>query len=375
MKSQNFSYIPALDHLRGFAAILVALFHGVLFIHHRLMYDREFDDTHWLEATNLFSALIIEGHTAVSLFFVLSGFIFTFGLINTELKYFKFLKNRFLRTYPLFLAFLCFGFIFYPENLSVLGVLKSLFFMANLQTAFNGGPFTFVAWSVAIEWQFYLIFPLLLMLTKRFGVAVLFLLLLTAIGLRWLVYEDGMDMRWFGYWTLLGRIDQFLAGMIAGHFYSHHFTKGFKMDAVGLVGAALVLVSLYQFNRMGGGGLTDSVWILWPSVEGLTWAVFLVGYISLSRHLAGILDRGFVFLGKISYSIYFIHYVILFYLMINNLDATISIGGPVDTAFVNTLILVVPATVICALVSFRFIEQPFLSLRGVYLDKPPSVRD
>jgi peptidoglycan/LPS O-acetylase OafA/YrhL len=200
-------------------------------------------------------------------------------------------------------------------------------------------------------------------------------LLLTAIGLRWLVYEDGMDMRWFGYWTLLGRIDQFLAGMIAGHFYSHHFTKGLKMDAVGLVGAALVLVSLYQFNRMGGGGLTDSVWILWPSVEGLTWAVFLVGYISLSRHLAGILDRGFVFLGKISYSIYFIHYVILFYLMINNLDATISIGGPVDTAFVNTLILVVPATVICALVSFRFIEQPFLSLRGVYLDKPPSVRD
>ena len=307
MKSQNFGYIPALDHLRGFAAVLVALFHGVLYVHHRLLYGREFDDTNWLVAPDPISAVIIEGHTAVALFFVLSGFIFASGLLDRELRYSQFLKNRFLRTYPLLLA-----------------------------------------------------------LIRRFGPAVL--LLLVAIVLRWSVYSEGADMRWYSYWSLLGRIDQFLAGMLAGYFYIRHFRQGRSMDVLGVISAGLVLTSLFIFNRMGGGSAAGPVWVLWPTAEGISWSVFLIGYLSLARHLNQWLDFRLASLGKISYSIYFIHYVVLFYLMTNNLDGTIVVGGPVDRALINTVILVLPPTVVLAWLSFRFIEQPFLSLRGRYLN-------
>lgn len=114
--------------------------------------------------------------------------------------------------------------------------------------------------------------------------------------------------------------------------------------------------------------------MLWPTVGGNSWSVFLIGYLSLALHLSQWLDFRQASLGEISYSIYFIHYVVLFYLMTNNLDGNIVVGGPVDRALINTVILLLPTTVVFAWLSFRFIEQPFLSLRGRYLNKGPRVK-
>jgi peptidoglycan/LPS O-acetylase OafA/YrhL len=70
MKSTNFGYIPALDHLRGFAAVLVLFFHSSHFISHKLIYGTPYDPANWARAGNPFSALAIEGHTAVYLLFL-----------------------------------------------------------------------------------------------------------------------------------------------------------------------------------------------------------------------------------------------------------------------------------------------------------------
>ena len=72
-------------------------------------------------------------------------------------------------------------------------------------------------------------------------------------------------------------------------------------------------------------------------------------------------------LGTISYSVYLVHYVVLFNLMRFNLDDTLSVGGPVDTALFNTLMLALPPVLIIATVSYLLIEKPFLRLRGVYI--------
>lgn len=128
MKSTNFGYIPALDHLRGFAAVLVLFFHGSLFISHKLTYGTPFGFADWVKTANPFSALMIEGHTAVSLFFVLSGFFFTVGSLHKKLNYLGFYRNRLLRTYPLLLFFLALGIAFHPENFSFVALAKSLLF-------------------------------------------------------------------------------------------------------------------------------------------------------------------------------------------------------------------------------------------------------
>lgn len=70
MKSSNFGYIPALDHLRGFAALLVLFFHGCHLITHKLQSDVAYNLSFWPLAENPFTSLIIEGHTAVSLFYL-----------------------------------------------------------------------------------------------------------------------------------------------------------------------------------------------------------------------------------------------------------------------------------------------------------------
>ena len=95
MKNHNLEYIPALDHLRFLAASLVFVFHA----YHQTVGG-------WKASPELYAwGFITEGHTGVSLFFVLSGFVFmTIGL-QGEIRYAAFLKNRLLRIFPLFLLF------------------------------------------------------------------------------------------------------------------------------------------------------------------------------------------------------------------------------------------------------------------------------
>ena len=230
MKSTNFGYIPALDHLRGFAAVLVLFFHSSHFISHKMIYSTPYDPAKWAKAGNPFSALAIEGHTAVSLFFLLSGFVFTVGSLQKKLNYLGFYRNRLLRTYPLFLFFLTLGIAFNTENFSITALLQSVFFMANSDTAINGGAFTFVFWSIAVEWHFYLLFPLLLVCVQKWGWKVLPGLILALLVVRTGAYFAGADMRVLSYWTIVGRLDQFLLGMLAGIYYRNYFVAGKRLD-------------------------------------------------------------------------------------------------------------------------------------------------
>ena len=86
-----------------------------------MLCGREFDDTNWLVAPDPISAVIVEGHAAGALFFVLIGFIFASGLIDHELRYFKFLKHRFLWTYPLFFVDRPLVVFFSPDRLLYVG--------------------------------------------------------------------------------------------------------------------------------------------------------------------------------------------------------------------------------------------------------------
>ena len=89
----------------------------MLKVHHRLLCGREFDDTNWFLAPDPISAVIMEGTAAGALLFLFIGFIFTSGLIDQELRHFKFLKHRFLWIYPLFSVLRLLGVFFSPDRL------------------------------------------------------------------------------------------------------------------------------------------------------------------------------------------------------------------------------------------------------------------
>jgi peptidoglycan/LPS O-acetylase OafA/YrhL len=367
MKSTNFGYIPALDHLRGFAAVLVLFFHSSHFISHKLIYSTPYDPAKWAKAGNPFSALAIEGHTAVSLFFLLSGFVFTVGSLQKKLNYLGFYRNRLLRTYPLFLFFLTLGIAFNTENFSITALLQSVFFMANSDTAINGGAFTFVFWSIAVEWHFYLLFPLLLVCVQKWGWKVLPGLILALLVVRTGAYFAGADMRVLSYWTIVGRLDQFLLGMLAGIYYRNYFVAGKRLDYVAIGGACLVLMLLFGFNQLGGGGANNYLWIFWPTLEAMAWAIFLIGYLSIARHFHRLVGNALVALGTISYSIYMGHYLVLDFFLRHDWDSLWRLGDPVATAALNTFVFMLPLVLLLATITYFCVERPFLLRRRKYV--------
>ena len=367
MESTNFRYIPALDHLRGFAAVLVLFFHSSHFISHKMIYSTPYDPAKWAKAGNPFSALAIEGHTAVSLFFLLSGFVFTVGSLQKKLNYLGFYRNRLLRTYPLFLFFLTLGIAFNTENFSITALLQSVFFMANSDTAINGGAFTFVFWSIAVEWHFYLLFPLLLVCVQKWGWKVLPGLILALLVVRTGAYFAGADMRVLSYWTIVGRLDQFLLGMLAGIYYRNYFVAGKRLDYVAIGGAGLVLMLLFGFNQLGGGGANNYLWIFWPTLEAMAWAIFLIGYLSIARHFHRLVGNALVALGTISYSIYMGHYLVLDFFLRHDWDSLWRLGDPVATAALNTFVFMLPLVLLLATITYFCVERPFLLRRRKYV--------
>ncbi len=159
-------HFPALDGLRGLAALMIVAFHAAASYPVSNVFAKGY-----LRAT---SPLWI----GVDLFFVLSGFLITNILLNTRnsTNYFTaFYGRRFARIFPLYYLFLA-GTYFIVPMLGAHLPAKTLAaepwewcYAGNFYTAKFGWPDTSIAqlWTLAIEEQFYLVWPLVIWLFSR----------------------------------------------------------------------------------------------------------------------------------------------------------------------------------------------------------------
>ncbi|NNL65845.1 MAG: acyltransferase [Myxococcales bacterium] len=373
MKSANIRYLIGVDHLRGFAALLVLLYHGVTHFAYASRFHEPFTAKGWLTSTNPFAALVFEGHTAVALFMVLSGFIFTWGTFDRTVRLGQFWKNRFLRTYPLFIALVLVGTAAYSQQVRFPALLQTLLGGSNyLGGALKLGSFSSMFWTIGIEWQFYLLFPFLIAIYRARGHGFALGLITLALVARWIIWVEVGSARDPAYWTLLGRIDQFLLGMLAARFFVAFGDRGWLRWCL-LPAAGFVLFGIAVFNQMGGWPSNHAGKVLWPTIEGLGWAAVLVSYLALIGSASGPISRAAAAVGTISYSIYLWHFVVVNALIKGGV--TLSLGfGHVGDAFATTLAVAVPATLALATLSYHVIEAPFLALRGSYLG-PTAARD
>ena len=250
------------------------------------------------------------------------------------------------------------------DGLPVIDVIKSFIKGAILPTLPNG------LWSVTVESHFYLILPMLLSAFRRFRMAA-FALLAIAIILRMALYAHFGEIQSLAYWTLIGRIDQFLLGIVAfrysGLLSGKHAIAG--IVAVGFAAFYWLFDYAGGFRKMETYPSQSLIWVFLPTVEGAAYAVLIAYY-----------DRTFTprnvgvswligLAGGCSYSIYLLHFFFVFHAaaFIHRHVMDISNFYVAEAWALLCFLLVTPI----AYLSFRFVEAPFLKYRAQYL-RPPK---
>jgi peptidoglycan/LPS O-acetylase OafA/YrhL len=365
MRSPNIRYLPAVDHLRAYAALLIVFYHGLHLFSYHARFHQDFGIDHWLQPANPLLAALAEGHTAVALFMVLSGFILTLGALDGGVSAWGFIRNRLLRTYPLFLLLVFAGIAAFPDRFTWSGFVQTIGGFGNLRGALVTPPFSSMLWTIAIEWQFYLLFPLLVPVLRSDWTRQVLGLVAVLLLFRGVAVLAGGNSRDIGYLTIVGRLDQFLIGMWAAWAY-RTWPLSRRTGAL-LAGAALaaVVTALALFNAAGGWPATPAWKIAWPTLEALLWAAFVIGYVAVANNAQGLWSRAVARVGEISYSIYLVHFIVIWMLVRYDLPLAFTGRFAVD-ALLETGLVALPVTLAIATLTYTFVERPFLRLRGRY---------
>ncbi len=307
-------HVPALDGVRGLAILLVLACHTacVLPAHHA--------------ASAVLGPVLEHGQHGVDLFFVLSGYLISGILLDTRESagYFRvFYWRRALRIFPAYYVYLlivfAFGGLLYQWHGSDFHVRGAswpyLVYLQNWKPTLGlGDSLLSHLWSLAVEEQFYLVWPAVVYLMPRRGLAPLcVVLMLAAVGLRGTFAAVGWDVE-----------------------HAHRITPA-RLDAL-LLGALLALAIRHDgwrawcgrwLPRLGWPALPAYV-VLYAVTAGTAWSgplVTTVGW-SLLALLSGALvfgaaraDGGWMgrlfsqrwlrSFGRYSYGIYLLHMLVI----------------------------------------------------------------
>lgn len=364
-------FFPNLDGLRFIAFFVVFLDHGFVRV----------SDT--LRQSGSVAAIIAEGifgsgGLGVSFFFVLSGFLITY-LILSEVRLkgsvdvIAFYIRRTLRIWPLYYLVTVFGFFVYPWMKSVLGypayietgnILYYIFLAGNFDLMRlppgYGAMSTTITWSVAIEEQFYLVWPLLFFFVPRRFYKFIFPAIIVGSALFRLIYVNDGRVLYFHTFSVIS--DMAVGGGVA---YLAFTNEGFKrffarlnaraIAAVYVLGILLILASDHIFT---GTALKVSQRIIFA----LFFAFIILEQNYAERSLIKMSNLKTVsLLGKYTYGLYMLHPIGLI-LCIDGMRILGLNAQTVPMAIIQGL-AALAASIALSLLSYHLYEKPFLNLK------------
>ncbi|WP_321838072.1 acyltransferase family protein [Pseudomonas kulmbachensis] len=263
------------------------------------------------------------GFAGVDIFFVISGFLMTgiiiSGLQKQNFSLIGFYASRARRIVPALLALcaalLIFGFIYFPldDYRELIRAIKSsLLFSSNFMFAKSGGYFDaplhenwlLHTWSLSVEWQFYMLYPLLLMaLCKLFGLhktkTALVLLALGSLGAS--VYLTNTNPV-FAFYMLPARAWELIVGGLV-FLFPLQLSKRVGSTLEGL-GLSAIVLSIFCFSEQD----------LWPGYLALLPVIGTALVISANTQSAFRNSKALQFSGAISYSVYLWHWPLVVFL-------------------------------------------------------------
>lgn len=335
-----------IDGMRGFLAL------GV-FIHHSSIWFQYLHINSWeAPKSNLFNQL---GQTSVSLFFMITSFLFVTKLLNAVqngINWRQFFIARIYRLAPL-----------YYISLTIMVLIVMVISNWQLQTSwfeyisslFHWGTFTItkapiinaqvmtpiinagVIWSLPFEWLFYFSLPLISLLILKVKPSIFFI----SCGLLFVV---GFSI---AHGVNIEHLLSFAGGAIAPFLIKY---TSFKDKSNTIIACAIILISLSLIG-------------LFETANNFICKILIAvvfTFIACGNTMFGLLKNSTLkFLGDIGYSTYLLHGIILFTVLYFGIGFdTVKQYSPL--AYCTVIFLITPVVVIISFFSFRYIEKPFM---------------
>ncbi|MCC6721084.1 MAG: acyltransferase [Bacteroidia bacterium] len=318
LTTNSSKFIPEIDGLRFFAIILVVIFHlntsfaetkGYI-LGEELNYTSIWKLGWWITRMDL----------GVKVFFSISGFILSIPFLEHYLNNGKkiiikdYFFRRLLRLEPpylitLFTFFILRYFVFATNNSLLMNLFFSIFYLHSFIYGVSS-PINPVIWSLETEAQFYIIIPFLIALIFRFksyfiSFSLIFALIFISIYIKKEIAEHGpINLST----SILTFLSNFLIGFLFAWFYlkyrSFFFFKKYYWDLIGITSCILLFVFYKpQIKIYNNIFFNISVFIfLCSSFKGVLLNIFFKNKIIFT-------------IGGMCYSIYLLHYGILFFIM------------------------------------------------------------
>ncbi|SUQ57121.1 O-acetyltransferase OatA [Raoultella terrigena] len=349
-------YIRELEGLRGIMALWVVFGHALAS----------------LPALNSRIPPTALNSYAVDVFIILSGFVIFFMLDNKKQLYSVYITQRFFRIFPIYLfAFLLslLALDFTRETLLLADISPGTEKRLSLIDSFDKYPLYHVlshltllqglipngilkdvaytvlgqAWSVSVEWQFYLVAPFIFLILSNLDVrrnihfTLFFSLILIVIGK---FFSGGF----FG-----NNLGSFALGFISYYFYKHYHDKLSGL-LITICGLSLILSFIFLMK------IESIPYVIWV----LTFFSIIKFYKTQQRNLViKILDNRLVLLlGRISYSIYMMHMLVLIIM----LRLTVYLKLPQYPTYLFVILGTILVSSLLSLMTYKFIEMPFIKL-------------
>lgn len=367
--------VPALDGIRGIAILLVMLHH---FAYYGGMRPTAIVD-------KLFYTITYVGWCGVDLFFVLSGFLITGILFDTKgghCFFRNFYMRRLLRIFPLYYGFLVVFFLILPRIVPVGAAFHSLgesqgwywSYLVNLQIARDGWP-SFPAighfWSLAVEEQFYLFWPVVVFLLPRRALMITCLVFIvgsfgTRVGLAFAGYSIA------AYVLTPARMDALAVGAFLAL-----LTRGpngfasLSRWAWPVAGTAVGVLSAMIIWRQGFYPADIVVQTIGHTLLAILFGAVL-GIAATSPHETALgkvfAHRGLIFFGHYSYALYVFHPLIIFFITrkwftVGSVPPFMGSQLPGQILF---SLVATGASLVLALLSWHMYEAQFLKLKNMF---------
>lgn len=358
-----------LDSLRGIASMSVVLYHSASLLGIMAAVP-------WLYHTPL--QLLLAGHQAVIFFFLLSGFVLALPFAEGKSRgYGNFMLRRLSRLYPPYIVSLAFGLALrllcyrvpindlWSRPIGWIPILQHIIMIDQ----FHQQYFNPVVWSLVMEMRIALIFPFLIWFVMRANWIWSFLIgfVLSICGILLHVhYQDSIDF-FTNYFDTAHYIFMFMVGAIMAK-HRHRLVDDFnRLRLATRIALGIIAFIVYTWgNNVGWDqwGLLGNLVSDWFTM--LTSGFFIIAAIASMRFKAVLHWRPIAFVGRVSYSLYLVHLVVLIALM--NLftnESALLYPDDYEKYYISPYWLLVGTVILSlaiAALSYRFVELPSIRL-------------